>query len=140
MPENYFTKDDPEPTIRKVFNVIGTKKKYWQDIMKFIRDNYELDGEFKLMGRSWVYWVRKSGRTLITFYIQKNNVVMQVVLGKKEVEKADELKFGKNVAEVYKKAKHYHDGKWLLINVKSQKDIKDIKELLLIKRKPVKKQ
>jgi hypothetical protein len=138
MDENPFIDKNKKPSTRAVYKTMGRYKDFWKKLNDFIVKKYDIKGEFKLMGKSWVFWYRKSNKTLFTLHPRNNGLVAQIVLGRKEVEQANNEKFGKNVAEVYKKAKQYHDGKWLFINVKTEKDLKDIRNLLTIKKKPKK--
>jgi hypothetical protein len=46
------------------------------------------------------------------------------------------LKLGKNVGTVLTETPQLHDGRWLFIKVKTAKDIKDIQQLLQVKRRP----
>ncbi len=63
---------------------------------------------------------------------------MLVVLGKKEVAKVEQLenKLSKKVQELFRNTDQLHDGRWLWIKPSSKADIKSIKVLLNVKRKP----
>jgi len=41
-----------------------------------------------------------------------------------------------HVREDYEKSPNYHDGKWMLVNIDSAEVISDIKQLLMLKRRP----
>jgi hypothetical protein len=62
--------------------------------------------------------------------------VAQIVLGKDQVEQALTLKLGKNVGTVLTGTPQLHDGRWLFIKVKTAKDVKDIQQVLQVKRRP----
>ena len=40
------------------------------------------------------------------------------------------LRLGKNVGTVLKETPQLHDGRWLFVKVKTEKDVKDIQQLL----------
>ena len=141
MASSYFLDKDKQPSVRAINKVLGKSKELWKDLKNFIERSYEVEGEYQYYGKKsgWVIRYKKSGRALLTFTPQESSFEAMVVLGKLEVEQANQEKFGPNITKVYKNAKQYHDGKWLFITVKGKKDVEDIKKLLLIKRKPVKK-
>jgi len=62
--------------------------------------------------------------------------VAQIVLGRDQVEQALTLKLGKNVGTVLAETPQLHDGRWLFITAKNAKDVKDIQQLLQVKRRP----
>jgi hypothetical protein len=64
--------------------------------------------------------------------------VSQVVLGKEQVEKALGLRLGAKVGNMVRETPQFHDGKWLFIPVTTEIDVQDIEQLLLAKKRPVK--
>jgi len=67
---------------------------------------------------------------------QQGYSVAQIILGKAEVEQALAAKLGKNVRTCLVETPQLHDGRWLFIKVKTARDVKDIEQLLAIKRRP----
>jgi hypothetical protein len=112
----------------------------WAKLTQFIADNYQMPGELSFGGKNygWNVWYCQSGKTLTSLYPQQRYFVAQIVLGKDQVEKALQLKLGKNVRTVLEEAPQLHDGRWLFIKVKTEKDVKDIQELLRVKKRPQK--
>ncbi len=133
-----FIDKDHQPTAPEVFDVLGTKRVLWEELAQFIADNYPIPGEWNFGGKNygWNLWYRKSGKTLVTLYPQKGYFVAQIVLGKDQVEQALNVKLGKNVGTVLTETPQLHDGRWLCIRVKTEKDVKDIQQLLQVKRRP----
>jgi hypothetical protein len=134
-----FLDKDHQPTLPEVFEALGTKQPLWEKLTLFISSNYPISGEWNFGGKKygWHVWYRKSGKTLISLFPQQGGFIAQIVLGKDQVEQALDLKLGKNVGTVLKETPHLHDGCWLFIQVKTEKDIKDIQQLLQVKRKPM---
>ena len=64
---------------------------------------------------------------------------MQVVLGREQVEKALTLSLGANVSRVVHETPSLHDGRWLFIKITTETDVTDVEQLLLLKKRPVKK-
>lgn len=84
----------------------------------------------------WNVWYRKSGKTLASLYPQERGFVVQIVLGKDQVEKALQLSLGENVGNVLRTTPQLHDGRWLFMHVGSETDVADIEQLLQVKRRP----
>ena len=133
-----FLDKDYQPTETAVLAALGAKQPLWKDLTQFISNNYPIPGEWNFGGKNygWNLWYRKSGKTLVTLYPQDGYFVAQIVLGKAQVEQALTLKLGKNVGTVLAETPQLHDGRWLLIKVKTQRDVKDIQQLLQVKRRP----
>jgi hypothetical protein len=72
----------------------------------------------------------------VSLYPQNSYFVAQVVLGSAQAEQALALKLGKNVHTVIEDAPQLHDGRWIFIKVRTPKDVKDVEQLLLIKKRP----
>ncbi len=127
-----------QPTTKEVFDALGSRQTLWVGLTQFIADNYPIPGEWNFGGKNygWNIWYRKSGKTLLTLYPQEGYFVAQIVLGKDQVEQALNLKLGKNVGTVLAETPQLHDGCWLFIKVKTEKDMKDIQQLLQVKRRP----
>lgn len=138
MSISIFLNKEHQPQMSEVLDALGTKKTLWQELARFLADNYAMDGEWNFGGEKygWNLWYRKSGKTLVTLYPQKTKFIAQIVLGQAQVEQALALKLGKNVRAVLQQTPQLHDGRWLFIKAKSRQDIKDIQKLLQIKRKP----
>jgi hypothetical protein len=133
-----FLDKENQPTLTEVNKALGPKKSLWEELTCFISDNYPIPGEWNFGGKKygWNLWYRKSGKTLVSLYPGKGDFVAQIVLGKDQVEQALGLKLGKNVGTVLNETPQLHDGRWLFIHVKTEKDVKDVQQLLQVKRKP----
>jgi hypothetical protein len=133
-----FTDKEYQPTETAVLEALGSKRPLWEGLTQFIADNYPIPGEWNFGGKNygWNLWYRKSGKTLLTLFPQKGYFVAQIVLGRDQVEQALALKLGKNVGTVLTETPQLHDGRWLFIKVKTAKDVKDIQQLLHVKRRP----
>src|SRR5512136_2618237 len=133
-----FTDKEYQPTETAVLEALGAKRAVWEGLTQFIAENYPIPGEWNFGGKNygWNIWYRKSGKTLVTLYPQHQGFMAQIVLGKDQVEQALNLKLGKNVGTVLKETPQLHDGRWLFIKVKTAKDVRDIQQLLQVKRRP----
>jgi len=138
MPIGLFADKEFQPTEIAVLEALGAKRTLWEELLHFIADNYPIPAEWNFGGKNygWNLWYRKSGKTLVTLYPQDRYFVAQIVLGKNQVEQALALKWGKNVGATLIETPQLHDGRWLFIRVRTAKDVKDIQQLLQIKRRP----
>jgi hypothetical protein len=135
-----FTDKEHEPTQKEIAEELGPAAPLWKELIQFLRENYGMEGEFNHYGKKygWTRRYRKSGKALISLFPAKDHFVAQVVLNPAQTEKALEAGLGKDTIHLIEEAHAYHDGRWLWIKVKSKRTLEDVKQLLLIKRKPVK--
>jgi hypothetical protein len=136
-----FTDKLVAPTESDLGVALGVAYPLWQRLVRFIADTYQMEGELSYGGKNygWNLWVRKSGKSLVSLYPQAGGLVAQVVLGKDQVEQALQLELGEKVGRMVRETPQLHDGKWLFIPVTTDTDANDIEQLLLLKKRPVKK-
>ena len=129
-----------QPSTDEIETMLGSALPLWNKLIQFIEDNYQMIGDLSYGGKNygWNMWYRKSGKSLLSIYPQKDHFVAQVVLGKQEVEKALDLELGEHVGRMVRDTPQLHDGKWLFIPVSTEMDEADIEKLLLMKKKPAK--
>ncbi|MDR0771250.1 MAG: DUF3788 domain-containing protein [Burkholderiales bacterium] len=115
----------------------------WQKIVDFVSVHYEMETFWGKGGKAGVHEhkFRKSGKTLCALYVREKSFGFMVVYGKAEREKfeAERQQFSAETQKIFDDAHQYHDGKWLMLEVKNQIFLDDIRKLLLIKKKPNKK-
>lgn len=133
-----FLDKDHQPTTQEVFRALGSKQPLWERLTQFISDHYQMPGVLSFGGKKygWNVWYRKSGKTLVSLYPQQEYFVAQIVLGRDQAAQALKLEFGENVRQVIEDAPQLHDGRWLFIKVRSEKDVEDVEQLLQIKKRP----
>ncbi len=133
-----FDDKEHQPTSQEIYDVLGSKQPLWESLTQFITDSYQIPGELSFGGKKygWNVWYRRSGKTLVSLYPQQGYFVVQIVLGKEQVEQASHLKLGKNVETVFETTPQLHDGRWLFIKVMTEQDVKDIEQLLQVKKRP----
>jgi len=130
-----------KPSEAEMVKFIGDQAKpAWLELRRFIEDNYDVPSETIFYGVTygWTVRFRKSGKTLCSFFPEKSGFTVLVTLGRKESEKAlskrDEL--GSKINELIGSTEQLRDGRWLWINVRTERDTDDLKKLLRIKRRP----
>lgn len=122
----------------------GFVMQVWNELIGFVESSYNFEPVWNDGGKygTWELKYRRSGKTLCTFYVKDGYFTVLVVLGKAEREKFDSLKegFSSKTCDIYSNTPQYHDGKWLWIDVSDMSLVEDIKRLIEIKKKPVRKE
>ncbi len=133
-----FLDKEHQPTPEEISAALGPVQPLWERLTRFISDAYEMPGELSYGGKKygWNVWYRKSGKTLASLYPQEAHFVAQVVLGREQAEKAFALELGENVGRALRESPQLHDGRWLFIQVRTERDMEDIQQLLQIKKRP----
>src|SRR5512138_2119462 len=143
------TDKNAQPSDSDMIHVIGLPlADAWTGLQRFLVDTYNIVPLLQYGGKRYGWNVQhrlKSGRPLCEIYPECGSFTALVVLGKKELEQAMQRldSFGPTVRQRLQDTPHYHDGSWVYIRVTDpqtcQKDVADIEELVLIKKKPPKK-
>jgi hypothetical protein len=137
-----------QPSDSDMINTIGTPiSGAWNALRCFLMQSYNIIPTLDSGGRKygWNLQHRAGGRPLCEMYPENGSFTALVVLGKLELEQA--LKridtFGATVQQALLETHSYHDGCWMYIRVSDsltcQQDVRDIQELILIKKKPPRK-
>jgi hypothetical protein len=133
------------PSDAEMIDVIGPAlAEAWSGLRRFLVETYEVAPVLQCGGPryGWNLQHRKGGRPLCEMYPERGSFTALVVLGKKELEQALARldTFGPTVRRALTDTPRYHDGCWMYIRVSDplscQKDVEDIEQLVLIKRKP----
>ena len=129
-----------KPTDRAFEKAVGRSAAAWRKLRAYLKKYYPFTSELFYDKKEAVWFIRyrKSGKTLCTLIPGENAFTTLVVLGKKEVEKAETLRnqLGRSVRTLFDSTEQLHDGRWLWIKPRIQNDIEDVKTLLQIKRRP----
>ena len=140
MAIGYFLEKTIEPTREEIDAALGASASHWQALLDFIETSFAIPPVFSFGGKNygWNLWYRKGGKSLVSLFPQRDHFIAQVVLGKEQVEKALTLLLGEKVGSLVRETRQLHDGKWLWIPVTCEADAADVEQLLLVKRRPVK--
>lgn len=137
-----------QPSYEDMVNWIGQPiAMEWIALRRFLEETYAIVPIFNAGGKryGWNLQYRTTGRPLCEMYPEHGSFTALVILGKDELGQAmDRIEiFGPTVRQAVEKSPRYHDGCWMYIRVSDSltchQDIQDIEELILIKRKPLKK-
>ncbi len=111
------------------------KHEILQNLIDKIRVNYNPEEKIKVTkeGKETIFF-RKAGKALC--YIEKREVPQVVItLGKTLNDKVLSSSIRDSVKEIFLNTKEFHDGRWLIFQLRTTNDIDDIMQLLSIKRK-----
>jgi hypothetical protein len=131
-----------QPGLPEVRAWIGAKAyARWERVTLMIAERYPgiFVPEWLYGGKKHGWSLRyKKGRSFCTLIPEKGCLKLVIVFGAEERAKVEDRihDLSPAVREQYRKAATYHDGKWLLLTVASNKVINDIGLLLAVKRKP----
>lgn len=130
-----------KPTEEDIQHFIGKQAtRDWVELTSFLGSNYDFDFEIIFYGKKygWTVRYRKGGKTFCTLFPESGCFTVLIVLGKKEVEKVENIldELGSGLKEIFATTDQLQDGKWLWIRIPSSATITDIKRLLEVKRKP----
>lgn len=135
---------DQIPTEHELSKLLG-KQVYlvWQQLTEFIHQNYNMDTLWDSGRKAGIYEYkfRKSGKTLCAFYAREQSFGFMVIYGKAEREQfeSERESFSESINQIYDEAKTYHDGKWIMVDVKDDTLLPELEKMLLIKKKPKRK-
>ena len=114
---------------------------HWRALQDWIERSYP--GTFM---PEWIYGGKKHGwslrykksRAFCTFLPEYRLFSVVVVLGRAERDKFEARRKGlsSHLVDLYDATQTYRDGKWLKIGVSTADDLRDVTELLAIKRPP----
>ncbi len=136
-----------QPSDAEMLNAIGPGlADAWSALRHFLVETYAIVPVFNSGGKKygWNLQHRAGGRPLCEMYPEYGSFTALVVLGKAELEQALERleTFGPTVRQALVETPRFHDGCWMYIRVADpltcQRDVQDIEQLVLIKKKPPK--
>ncbi|WP_303004412.1 DUF3788 domain-containing protein [Bacteroides congonensis] len=129
------------PTPDTLENLIG-KELYnvWTSLCQLIEQKYNMEQLWNYGGKAWKYEYkyRRGGKTLCALYAREQAFGFMVILGKDERAKFELQReaFSNETLKTYDEATTFHDGKWIMFELKDASLFSDMEQLLSIKRKP----
>jgi methyltransferase (TIGR00027 family) len=127
-----------QPTPQEIQAALGAAWPLWESLTGFLANTYaEIPPELSFGGKKygWNLWYRKSGKSLLSLFPNEGYFVAQIVLGNAQVEQALLLELGENVGTLLRETPQFHDGRWLFIPVRAERDVADVQQLLQVKRR-----
>lgn len=129
---------DIQPDKNQLIDLVGSP--LFEELLKHIEDEYKVLPEFSYSGCSlqpgWNVKYKKSGKALCTIYPLKGEFIVLIVVGQKEKDEV-EFKLGSfsnYTKNLYENTKEGMGQRWLMIEVKDEATLQDVKELIAIRR------
>lgn len=129
------------PTPETLEKLIG-KDLYniWSSLCQLIEQKYNMEQLWNHGGKAWKYEYkyRRGGKTLCALYAREQTFGFMVILGKDERAKFESQRalFSNETLKIYDEATTFHDGKWIMFEMRDTSLFNDMERLLSIKRKP----
>ena len=139
--ERLLDKTQP-PTAEAVEAFIGAEATArWSSLLGFIESAYPgvFSGEWLYGGAKHGWSLRfKKSKSFCTLIPERGRMRVLIVFGAAERDKAEDLLPGltSHVRDDYVGATTYHDGKWVVIDVDGDEALRDVEQLLQVKRRP----
>ena len=112
----------------------------WTSLHQLIEQKYNMEQMWNHGGKKWTYEYkyRRGGKTLCALDAKEQTIGFMVILGKDERTKFESMRemFSNAAQKIYDETTTFHDGKWLMFELKDTSLFNDIERLLSIKRKP----
>ena len=112
----------------------------WTSLHQLIEQKYNMEQRWNHGGKKWTYEYkyRRGGKTLCALYAKEQTIGFMVILGKDERTKFESMRemFSNAAQKIYDEMTTFHDGKWLMFELKDTSLFNDMERLLSIKRKP----
>ncbi len=125
------------PTKHEIKQILEDSFDLFEKLTNFIEDNYQIDGVYKYSKKNgWTVFYKKSGKALCYINLKEGGFNVTIVIGASLNDEVKKLPIGATTKKMFDEAYQYHDGKWLNFDVKKEKEIEDIKTLLIFKKKP----
>jgi len=115
--------------------------RYWTELRRWIDKDYpgvfEPDWIYGGKNRGWSLRYKKT-KAFCTLVPERGRLSVIVVMGGAERKKFEERRYTwrKSLVKLYDEAKTYIDGKWLTIAISSATGLRDVTDLLVMKRPP----
>ena len=135
---------DQKPSMEDIRSFIGEAKPLWDELVSFIEQAYkskpQQDYSKCPAQPGWNVKFKKGGKSLCTLYPMQDYFIVLIVVGAREenaVEAAARADvFAGYVKALYQKTVFSAMGKWLMIEVKDETVLEDIKRLIEIRMRP----
>lgn len=120
------------PTAKEIVAALGDKTQLWDGLVDHMVRQHGVKGQMSFGGQKygWFLGFRRGGRPLADLYPGARVLTVQVVLGREATALAKALRLGKHVQQVFDNARQLHDGRWLFVDVRTMRDLEDVKLLI----------
>lgn len=117
-----------------------------EKLADWMKETYQAEPSIEFsrcsMDRGWNVKFKRGSKSLCVLYVRSGWFTAMVTLGAKQVAELEPLlsTFSASFRKLYEKTPLFNGGKWLVVDVKKEKQLEEVQRLILMKAKPVKKQ
>jgi len=139
---NRMTEPGSPPSDSAVADWMGKKAyAYWKQVTHLIEQSYSnvFTPEWLFGGKKHGWSLRyKKSKSFCTLIPEKNRFALLIVFGKEERARVEAMRDGLSqvTQKAYDEATTYHDGKWLVLTIDTNKTVDDVMRFLSVKRRP----
>lgn len=133
-----------QPTKREIYETVGSDRvELLKELEQFLSDNYDLVSELRfLFGNNYGWGTKYSHKNkhLCYVFFEKGAFTITIQLGNNQLPKLYEKlsALSPKTNELWNNRYPCGEGGWIHYRVLDQEDLNEIKELIIIKRKPIK--
>lgn len=138
MLTNVLMEKSVKPNNEQLSGVLGKTYKLWEDLKKhLIEEHGELIEDWKFYNQKsgWTLKLLKKKRNLFFFIALEKCFRIVFVFGDKAVAEVEKSDLAESIKEELRNAKKYAEGRGLPLDVKTRKDVENVKKLVRIKLK-----
>jgi hypothetical protein len=126
------------PTDEFIFSIIGDKRIYWQNVMKYAFENYkDICGSWNYYndGKQWLFKLVQKKKTIFWIAILKETFRITFYFGDKAETIIDSSELPQAIKNGFKTGKRYGAIRAVSIKVFDQSDVDNVLKLIAIKHK-----
>jgi len=138
MSEIIFIDKSTKPNSNTLAEVLGETINLWNEIKKYISDEYgEFIEEWKYYSKNsgWILKLLRKRRNLFFFIPYKDFFRIAFVFGDRAVSEVDKSDLPNDIKKSLLNARKYAEGRGIQLDIKTSEDIENVKKLLEIKIK-----
>ncbi|MDL2254644.1 DUF3788 domain-containing protein [Ruminococcaceae bacterium OttesenSCG-928-I18] len=115
---------------------------HWKELQRWLDESYEVEPQMAYSGcgeqPGWNLKYKKAGKALCVLYPMHGFFIVLVVVGPKEQTEAELALPGmsRQVQDLYANAQPYNGGRWLMVQVEGEEALRDVKQLVTLRRAP----
>lgn len=129
-----------KPSESHIASYLGSSVDLWNDIHKYVNDNYDFIPELAFFTKKygWTIRYRRSGKTLCYFFPEADAFSILIVLGSKEAAKValQKNKLSKKAIDVFENTEQLRDGRWMWMRILEKSDLDSLIVFINAKKKP----
>jgi hypothetical protein len=112
----YFTDRNHIPSPAEIHAVLGSCHILWQRLTHFIERADQVERRWSMWGpkqSGWKMRYTRKGRAIAALYPLENRLIVEIVLGKVQAERAMQLDLGDELNSLVRETPQLRDGRWL---------------------------